>query len=552
MKKRIRHIAAIALIATAGYFSLAFSESYFEISKNLEIFTSLYKQLNIYYVDETKPGDLMKTSIDAMLKSLDPYTVYYPESKIEDYRFMTTGQYGGIGALINTIDGDVTIAEPYEGFAAHKAGLKAGDMIRSIDGKSTDGLNQDEISSLLKGQAGTDVKLSIERPGESTPLEISFKREEVKIPDVPYYGMLDEEVGYIALNSFTKTASKEVRAAFLDLRDKQGMKKLVFDLRGNGGGLLREAINIVNFFVPKGTDIVSTKGKLNEWNETRAGLNEPLDLEMPLIVLVNGSSASASEIVSGALQDLDRAVVLGQTTFGKGLVQQTKDLEYNAKLKLTVAKYYIPSGRCIQKLDYSHRDEFGNVVEVPDSLIKPFYTKNGRPVFDGRGVYPDVLVDDDNASNILHGLITNHIVFKYATEFARNTDSIQDPQEFDLGEEGYAKFKSYAEERPFEYDTRTEYLLEKLKETAQDEQYFQDAEDAFENLMAEMAPNKSRDLNKFRDQIEFVLEEEIVSRYYFQKGAIKYQLAHDKYIEKAQSVFDETYAKLLMGPENKN
>jgi carboxyl-terminal processing protease len=552
MKKNIRRFTAIALIATAGYFSLAFTENYFEISKNLEIFTSLYKQLNIYYVDETKPGDLMKTSIDAMLKSLDPYTVYYPESKIEDYRFMTTGQYGGIGALINTIDGEVTITEPYEGFAAHKAGLKAGDIIKQIDGKEISDLNQEEISSLLKGQAGTDVKLEIKRPSEKDNLTISFKREEVKIPDVPYYGMLDEEVGYIALSSFTKTASQEVQAAFMDLRDKQGMKKLVFDLRGNGGGLLREAINIVNLFVPKGTEIVSTKGKLNEWNEMRSGLNEPLDLEMPLIVLVNGSSASASEIVSGALQDLDRALVLGQTTFGKGLVQQTKDLEYNAKLKLTVAKYYIPSGRCIQKLDYSHRDEFGNVIEVPDSLIKPFYTKNGRPVFDGRGVYPDVVVDDENLSNILNGLLSNHIVFKYATDYASSHSEIAKPNTFDLGNDGFSVFKEYAEAKPFEYDTRTEYLLEKLKETAKNEQYFDDAEQAFENLMAEMAPNKSRDLQKFRDQIEFVLEEEIVSRFYYQKGAIEYQLAHDNYIDKAKLVFNETYFKLLTGPEAKN
>ncbi|MFT4683263.1 MAG: carboxyl-terminal processing protease, partial [Yoonia sp.] len=363
MMKKLRKRTWLLLFPMAfGTFSFVATEDYFEISKNLEIFTSLYKELNIYYVDETQPGTLMKTGIDAMLKSLDPYTVYYPESKIEDYQFMTTGQYGGIGAMINKVDDQITIAEPYEGFAAHSAGLIAGDVIKNIDGETIEGKEVSDISSLLKGQAGTKVELTVDRPGKGEMI-IEVIRQDVQIPDVPYYGMLDDKTGYIHLRSFTKTASSEVRKSLTDLRDNQGMEQLVFDLRGNGGGLLREAINIVNIFVQKGTEIVSTKGKLDEWNKTHVALNDPIALEMPLVVLVDGGSASASEIVSGALQDLDRAVVIGSTTYGKGLVQQTKDINYNTKLKLTVAKYYIPSGRCIQKLDYSSREN-GTVDEV--------------------------------------------------------------------------------------------------------------------------------------------------------------------------------------------
>lgn len=533
----------LALPALIAVYAFTANDNYFEISKNLEIFTNLYKQLNIYYVDETKPGDLMKTGIDAMLESLDPYTVYYPESKIEDYRFMTTGQYGGIGALINTIEGDVTIMEPYEGYAAQKAGLIAGDIIREIDGKAVDGFDSEQISSLLKGQAGTTVQVVIERPGVAEPLEVAVERQDVQIPDIPYYGMVDDRTGYIHLRSFTKTASVEVKRALIDLRDNQGMEQLIFDLRGNGGGLLREAINIVNIFVPKGTEVVSTRGKLDEWNKTHSALTDPMAPDMPLVVLVDGGSASASEIVSGALQDLDRAVVLGNETFGKGLVQQTKDISYNTKLKLTVAKYYIPSGRCIQKLDYSHR-EGERVDEVPDSLIKAFETANGREVFDGRGIRPDIIIEQEELSDILIGLIDNHIIFRYATQFVLDTDSITNPEDFDLGQR-YDDFVSYALQSDFSYNTLTEEVLRQLQEIAKEERYYEGAEDAFAALEADIAPEKSRDLYKFREQIEFSLEEELVSRYYYQEGAIRYGLKHDPTLKRALRVFGEEYGDVL-------
>jgi carboxyl-terminal processing protease len=324
------------------------------------------------------------------------------------------------------------------------------------------------------------------------------------------------------------------------------MEQLVFDLRGNGGGLLREAINIVNIFVQKGTEIVSTKGKLDEWNKTHVALNDPIALEMPLVVLVDGGSASASEIVSGALQDLDRAVVIGSTTYGKGLVQQTKDINYNTKLKLTVAKYYIPSGRCIQKLDYSSREN-GTVDEVADSLIKPFKTIGGRTVFDGRGVAPDAEVESEDLSNILGGLFRNQLIFKYATEFAQKSDSISDPEQFDLGDDGYSAFIDYALAQDFSYDTRTEKILEELKKVAESEKYYEGAEDAFAALESKIEPKKKEDLIKFREQIEFALEDEIVSRYFYQKGAIRYALAHDPYLNRAFEVFGEEYTNILSG-----
>ena len=525
--------------------SSAFVDNYFEISKNLEIFTSIYRELNIYYVDETKPGALMKTGVDAMLKSLDPYTVYYPESKIEDYRFMTTGQYGGIGAIIQTIDGKIVVAEPHEGFAAEKAGLKAGDVVLEIDGKSIEGKSQDDLSDILKGQSGTEVTLTIQRPGEDDTQDLTLTRGEVKIPDVPYYSMIDQKTGYIKLNGFTRTASQEVRTAFKDLKDKQGMQQLVFDLRGNGGGLLREAVNIVNFFVPKGEEIVSTRGKLEDWNKTHVALNEPLDTEMPIIILIDGASASASEIVSGALQDLDRAVVVGNQSFGKGLVQQTKDVAYNTKLKLTVAKYYIPSGRCIQKLDYSHRSQNGNADEVPDSLINEFVTKAGRPVFDGRGITPDVKVELEELSHVLGGIISNHIDFDWATEYAAANQAVEDEGAFRLSTEEYQQFVEYALTHDFEYSTGTEKYFEYLKEVAETERYFEGAEDEFDQLFSKIKPEKEVDMIKFKDQIKAYLEQEIASRWGYQTGRIENQLAVDPVMAEALQVFDSNYSDIL-------
>lgn len=540
--KRLLIIPALVVIFIV---SSAFADNYFEISKNLEIFTSIYKELNIYYVDETQPGSLMKTGIDAMLKSLDPYTIYYPESKIEDYRFMTTGQYGGIGAIVETMDGDIVISEPHEGFAAHKAGLKAGDVIKKIDGRDISDLEYEELSDLLKGQSGTALVVTVARPGASELMDFQVAREEVKVPDVPFYSMVDDQTGYIKLTGFTRTASSELRSAFKDLKDNEGMTQLILDLRGNGGGLLREAVNIVNFFVPKGEEIVSTRGKLEDWNKTHVALSEPLDMDIPVIVLINGSSASASEIVSGALQDFDRAVVVGNRSFGKGLVQQTKDVSYNTKLKLTVAKYYIPSGRCIQKLDYSHRGLDGDVEEVPDSLITPFQTLGGRTVYDGRGISPDVEVELDEASHVLQGLIQSHVDFHFATDYALRVDSLADPTTFRLSDEEYKEFTAFALGRDFDYSTKTELLYERLKKAAKDEKYLEGNEAEFDQLYTQIKPEKAKDLSKFKPQIKSHLEQEIVSRYAYQQGRIKNFLDSDPVMAKAIEVFATDYDEIL-------
>jgi carboxyl-terminal processing protease len=550
--KKIKLLFIVLIIAGSTIFLYSFKEDYFEISKNLEIFTSLYRELNMFYVDETNPGDLMKTGIDAMLESLDPYTNYIPEADIEDYRFMTTGQYGGIGALIRAMDGDVYIAEPYEDSPSQKSGMKAGDKILKIDGTIIKGKEQEEISKILKGQAGTTVNIILERDG--TAIEKSIKREEIKIPDVAFSGMLDNTTGYIRLGSFTRTAGKEVKEAFLKLKNEQGMKNLVFDLRGNGGGLLNEAVDIVNYFIPKGQEVVNTKGKISEWDKSYKAINEPLDTEIPIVVLVDGNSASASEIVSGSLQDLDRAVILGENTYGKGLVQNTRPLFYNAQLKLTVAKYYIPSGRCIQRLDYSHRDKEGSVKAVPDSLIKAFKTKAGRPVFDGRGIDPDVKLEQQEFAPVLASLINNNLFFKYANQYEKAHATIANAKDFNLSDNEYSDFVSFIEGKDYSYTTKTEKELEKLKEIAETEKYYSDVKDKFEDLQKKLVSEKENDLVKFKQEIKEILENEIVSRYYYQKGRVETSLAHDLGIAKAKIILsDNSYKAILsVGSPTKN
>lgn len=544
-KKRIV-IAGLAITAAVGIYGTSAKDDFFEISKNLEIFATLYRELNVFYVDDIQPGEMMKVGIDAMLESLDPYTTYITESNIEDYRFMTTGQYGGIGSLIRTVDGDVYISEPYEGFPAHQAGLKAGDKILKIDGKKINDKNQEEISKLLKGQSGTKLEITYERAGEENVTEL--ERAEVKIPDVPYYGMLNDNVGYISLSSFTRTASSEVRKAYVDLRDNHGMTELVFDLRGNGGGLLHEAVNIVNFFVPKDQEVVRTKGKIEEWDRKHLTLNQPLDTLIPMVVLVNGGSASASEIVSGTLQDLDRSVIIGTRTFGKGLVQQTKDLQYNNKLKLTVAKYYIPSGRCIQKLDYSHKNN-GTAEEIPDSLLKVFHTRNGREVIDGRGIDPDIEVEGEELPHILVSLLSENLFFKYATEYASEHPEIEAADKFVLTDEEYDDFVEFLTDKNYSYTTDTEAELEKLKEIAQKEKYWKMAEGEFDALDKALHSKKNQDLTIFKDEISEILTNEIISRYYFQKGRIQSSLASDQMISEAIELLnDEAKYKGILDP----
>lgn len=532
--KRTKVWVIAGVISLTGFFSVSLTDDYFEISRNMDIFATLFRELNIYYVDETKPGDLIKKGIDSMLESLDPYTNYIPESEVEDYRFMTTGQYGGIGALIGQKGDNVVITDPYEGFPAQKADLRAGDVILEIDGKSVKGKKYDDISKILKGQPKTPVKLLIKRVGETENLEKTIVRDEIKINSVPYFGMLDSEIGYIRLTGFTDNAGIEVKDALMELKSKHNVKSLILDLRGNPGGLLNEAVNITNIFVEKGVEVVTTKGKVKEWDKAYKALNNPVDTEIPLVVLVNSGSASASEIVSGSIQDLDRGIVIGQRTFGKGLVQTTRPLSYNSQLKVTTAKYYIPSGRCIQALDYTHRNEDGSVGKIPDSLMTEFKTKNGRIVYDGGGVAPDFATEPEYLSNIAQSLLTKHLIFDYATLYRIKHASIAPAKSFRLTEAEYDEFVAWLSDKEYDYVTKSEKSLEELKEIAIKEKYYDGLKEQFESFKKSMMHDKKEDLEKNKDEIMQLLQDEISSRYYFQKGRVEASFDYDPEILKAQ------------------
>lgn len=548
--KKIK-ITLFAIAISASLFTAySFTDSYFEISKNLDIFATLFREVNTYYVDETKPGDMMKKAIDSMLDDLDPYTNYIPESELEDYKYMTTGQYGGIGSLIRKKGDYIAISEPYEGFPAQKGGLIAGDIILEVDGKSIKGKNTDEVSKVLKGSPNTPVKLLIKREGESANITKIITREEIKVNNVPYSGMVDDGIGYVYLNQFTEDASKNVKDAIIDLKtNNPDLKGIILDLRGNPGGLLHEAVNLSNLFVEKGTEIVSTKGKVSEWQKSYKALNAPIDLNLPIAILVNRGSASASEIVSGAIQDLDRGIVVGQKTFGKGLVQTTRNLTYNSKLKVTTAKYYIPSGRCIQALDYTHRNEDGSVGKVPDSLITAFKTKNGRKVFDGGGVNPDVKVKPKIASKILISLDSKALIFDYATQFKLNHPSIGSAKQFRLSDEEYDKFCKWLEDKEYDYTTDTQKELEELKKIAIEEKYFDKASKELEQLKEVISHNKTHDLENFKTEIKTELENEIVARYYYQKGKLEHSLSLDLEVKKATEILKDQklYGEILAG-----
>lgn len=528
MSKKIK-IFVVSCVVILSSFS--FTDSYFEIAKNLDIFTTVYRELNNYYVDETDPGKLMKTAIDKMLKSLDPYTNYIPESEIEDFQFMTTGQYGGIGAVITKRKDYVFISEPYKGFPAQKAGLIAGDKILEIDGESAKGKNTEEVSKALKGQPNTDVELLIERPYMKEPFTVNFKRQKISVKSVPYFSYVDDGIGYIKLRSFTRDCSKDIKEALLDLKKQGELRGLILDLRGNPGGLLNESVSIVNLFVEKGQEVVSTKGKIESWDKVYKASRPPIDLETPIVVLINQSSASASEIVAGAIQDLDRGIVIGKRSFGKGLVQQTKKLSYNSQLKLTVAKYYIPSGRCIQALDYSNRNEDGSVGKVPDSLMTAFKTKNGRTVYDGGGIKPDVEVEQDDISNLIVSLIQERLFFDYATYFKHSNASLD--SSFTMNDKDFNSFVNFLSDKSYDYKTETEKALEELKSTSENENYFEFIESKFLDLSNEFEINKKNDLNRNKDIIKEILSEEIVSRYYFQEGRIRTSLKYDKEVQEA-------------------
>lgn len=544
-----RHWVIIALISLSSVASFGFwgDDKDFEIAKNLDIYYTLFRELNMYYVDELEPGDLVKTSIDQMLKSLDPYTVYIPESKIEDYKVMTTGQYGGIGVVVNRREAAVIVAEIYEGSPADKAGLKVGDRVLEIGGNSTKGKNLSQIGEFLNGQSNTEVALLIERPGTNQPIEKNVLREEIKIKNVPYYGVLDGKIGYISLTGFMRGAAKEVKNAFYQLQGEHGIESLILDLRGNPGGLLTEAVEIVNIFVEKGEEIVSTRGKVGKWKQIFKASSQPVDLEIPLVVLINSRSASASEIVSGALQDLDRAVIVGQRSFGKGLVQTTRPLSYNAQLKLTVAKYYIPSGRCIQALDYSNRREDGSVGKVPDSLVSKFTTSRGRIVYDGGGIRPDLEVEPRKLSNVAASLLRQNLIFDYATLFVLRHDSIGAPEKFSISRKEYQNFLAFLDEKQFDYDTQREETFDKLVELSKKEKYYEIAENEFDALEKKLAHDKQRDLKNFQAEISEILAEEIASRYYYQAGRVRSALAKDPEVKKATQVLADqsTYQSYL-------
>ncbi|MBR3573233.1 MAG: S41 family peptidase [Bacteroidales bacterium] len=510
----------------------------FEIAKNVDIFVSILKELNEKYADEISPGQLTQTAIDAMLESLDPYTVYYPESQIEDYRLMTTGQYGGVGALIMQRGDDVVISEPYEGSPAAKAGVRAGDIIRKVNNQSLEGKKSDDVSTAMKGQPGSTLVLEVFRPSANKTMTFNIVREEIKLPNIPYFGMLDNNIGYLKLDQFTDKAGSEVRESFMKLKE-EGMKYFILDLRNNGGGLEGEAVKIMNLFVDKGITIVENKGKIPEQQHVFKTVANPVDKDIPIVVLVNEHSASASEIVSGAFQDLDRAVIVGKKTYGKGLVQNILPLDYNTSLKITVAKYYIPSGRCVQNIDYFENDS-AKAAKIPDSLAVAFKTKNGRTVYDKGGVEPDVITQDSLLSDILFTLVTNNLIFDFANDYRAKHETIPPADKFRIDDQLYAEFVDFLKDKDYSYKSETEEVLEKLKKSAENEKLFSSIEPYYNQLLKKLEEEKKNDLQKYKAEICSYLASEIAVRYYYQKGRIINMLNEDPDIAMAKSVLLDT------------
>ena len=540
MKKIQIFILVVALLLPLSIFAQE-KQNNFEIAKSLDIYNSLLRELNLNYVDEINPGELNETAIKAMLEGLDPYTVFIPESDIENAKFMTTGEYGGIGAVIQ-YDGEFTrISDPYEGWPAQKAGIIAGDAILEVNGVDCKKKNTQEVSNLLKGQPGTEVTLKLKRYGQDKPLEIKLKREKVKIDNIPYYKVFDNGIAYLALSGFTREAAKELKEKFVEMKNDHDLKGFVLDLRGNGGGLMNEAVDIVNLFIPKGKAVVSMKGKAATANSMHPTTNEPVDLEIPLAILVDGSSASASEIVAGAIQDYDRGVIIGQRTFGKGLVQNILPLSYNTQMKVTVAHYYIPSGRCIQEIDYSHKKDTTRMKK--DTLGKAFKTIHGRTVYEGHGITPDVKVDRDPYATVTAYLYGKNYIFDYANKFYNEHKSIASADDFQIDEATYQDFMKFVKDKKFSYTTESEKAIEKLKKTAKEEGYLDKIKPQIELLEKNLAAEKDKDLINNRKDIEELLRSEIVGRYYYQKGRIVTSLNDDPDLNRAFEILLNTNGK---------
>lgn len=520
------------------------NDKLFAIAKNLDIFASLVRELDSYYVDEIDPDDLVSIGINAMLEELDPYTEFIPEEDQDDFRMMTTGEYAGVGALIGNRTGTNMVLMPYKGFPAQVGGLRIGDEILQVDSVDVVKKNTADISRLLKGPANTKVLVVVKRGSDT--LQVDLTRKKIVISNVPYHGMIDSETGYIKLSDFTTNAATDVRNALLDLKS-QGATKLVLDVRDNPGGILKEAIEIVNLFIPKGKEVVRTIGKLQSVNTVYKTEKSPVDKEIPLVVLINERSASAAEIVAGALQDYDRAVLIGRKTFGKGLVQSTIPLSYNSQVKLTTAKYYIPSGRCIQAIDYSQKDEDGKGFNVPDSLRNEFKTKNGRRVLDGGGIEPDEVIDSPIYAPITYSLVARSLVFEYVNKFALENQDIDSPREFEVSNKIYNEFVTWLEGKDYDYTTRVEKTIEDLVTFAEKEKYYDDIKDDLESLKKSVSHSKEQDLVTFKDEIKEALKDEIISRYYYQEGVVEASLNKDDEISESLKVLKNPtqYAMML-------
>ncbi|NLE62668.1 MAG: S41 family peptidase [Bacteroidales bacterium] len=552
MKHKKRNVWIIISFVLLTSLSIGFVRNDFEIAKNLDIYATLLRQLNENYVDDINVSDLVEGSIKAMLNKMDPYTVFYPESQMEEFKLLTTGHYGGIGATILQEEEYVVVSEPYEGTPAYKSGLQAGDKIVKVNDKDVKNKTVSDVSALLRGQPGTTVKLDIIPYGRKSIISKNIVREEIKFPNVTYSGKVNDDVGYIYLSQFMENASLDVKNAFLALKE-EGINSLILDLRGNGGGLLNEAVDLVNLFVDKGELIVSTKGKLPDKNQLYFTRNEPVDTKIPLIVLVDAYSASASEIVSGAIQDLDRGVVVGQRTYGKGLVQNVLPLSYNTKLKVTVSKYYIPSGRCIQKIDYSDKDSSGKSKSKIDSNAVAFKTKNGRTVYDYGGVEPDIVITPETYSTILLAMLEKRIIFNYANEFKLKNNKIPSAKDFVFTNEMYDDFLAYVANQHIEYETFTEKQIKNLEQSVKDDKFSIEVDKEIKELKEAVQKEKNNDLQRYKKEIKELLTLEIVNRYYYQKGRIEASLQIDPEMIKAKELLHNPheYSVLLKANSKK-